>query len=277
MAAKPARQTPRKSENNSDAEGPPTRDYRIEALAKGLRVLSLFSEQTPTLRLSDIASETGMLMPGVYRIAMTLVSEGYLEQMPDGGYRPGMRVLSLGFSALRSLDMVELATSALRQLADATGETVNLASLVGDKVLYLVRLRNGDLVTANIQVGSTLPAVYTSIGKVLLAHLEEDELRARITPASFEASAGPKAATSLEALMPQLVRIRSDGFATQDEEVAYGLRSVAAPIRDENAVVVAGVNVAVNAMEWTRNRLVKELQPLVLRCADDISGLLGHR
>lgn len=260
----------------SDKESP-TREYRIEALAKGLRVLGLFSEQRPTLRLSDVATETGMLMPGVYRIAMTLVAEGYLEQLPDGGYRPGLRVLTLGFSALRSLDMVELATSELRQLADTTGETVNLASLVGDQVLYLVRLRNGDLVTANIQVGSTLPAVYTSIGKVLLAHLDEVELRRRITPESFTASGGPKAATSLKALMPQLVKIRSDGFATQDEEVAYGLRSVAAPVRDETGAVVAGVNVAVNAMEWSRARLVKNLQPLVLQCADDISRLLGYR
>ena len=265
----------RRDATTSERE-PSTRTYRIEALAKGMRVLSMFSEQRPTLRLTDIAAETGMLMPGVYRIAMTLQEEGYLEQLPDGSYRPGMRVLTLGFSALRSLDMVELAASRLRVLAEATGETVNLASLVGDRVLYLVRLRNGDLVTANIQVGSTLPAVHTSIGKVMLAHLDEDELRCRITAASFGA-AGPKGMESLEELLPQLSRIRAAGCAVQDEEVAYGLRSVAAPVRDENGTVVAGINVAVNAMEWTRARLVKELQPQVQRCAEDISRLLGHR
>jgi len=252
------------------------RGYRIEALAKGLRVLNMFSEQRPTLRLTDIASETGMLMPGVYRIAMTLAAEGYLEQMPDGQYRPGMKVLTLGFSALRSLDMVELATARMRQLADATGETVNLASLSGDRVLYLVRLRNGDLVTANIQVGSTLPAVHTSIGKVLLAQLDERDLRARLTGHSF-ADAGPKGAASVDELLPELAKVRSDGFALQDEEVAYGLRSVAAPVHDSEGVVVAGVNVAVNANEWSKARLLRELRPQVVACGADISSLLGHR
>lgn len=261
---------------NSTDKDAAKRGYRIEALAKGLRVLGMFSEQRPTLRLTDIASETGMLMPGVYRIAMTLTAEGYLEQLPDGQYRPGMRVLTLGFSALRSLDMVELAASPMRQLADATGETVNLASLVGDRVLYLVRLRNGDLVTANLQVGSTLPAVHTSIGKVMLAQLTEKDLRARLTAQSFQA-AGPKGARSIAELLPHLETVRAEGYALQDEEVAFGLRSVAAPVYDSEGAVVAGVNVAVNANEWTRARLIKELKPRVIACGTDISRLLGHR
>ncbi len=256
--------------------GPPTRDYRIEALAKGLRVLGLFSEQRPTMRLTDIATEAGLLMPSVYRIAMTLASEGFLEQLPDGSYRPGIKVLTLGFSALQSLDLVDVARSRLRQLADATGETVNLASLVDDKVLYLVRLRNGDLVTANIQVGSTLPAVHTSIGKVLLAHLDEAELRSRITATSFRPG-GPRAAATLDALLPELADIRQQGFGLQDEEVAYGLRSVAAPVHDGSNRVVAGINVAVNAMEWSRDRILDELKPRIVEAGVDISRLLGHR
>ena len=256
---------------------PSTRDYRIEALAKGLRVLGLFSEQRPTVRLTDVAAETGMLMPSVYRIAMTLVSEGFLEQLPDGAYRPGIKVLTLGFSALRSLDLVEIATPRLRRLADATGETVNLAALVEDTVLYLVRLRNGDLVTANLQVGSTLPAVHTSIGKVLLAHLDDADLRSRITAASFASGGGPRAARTPAALAPELAEIRARGYGIQDEEVAYGLRSVAAPVWDADGRVVAGINVAVNAMEWSRERLLDDLRPQVTRAATEISRALGHR
>lgn len=254
-----------------------TRDYRIEALAKGLRVLGLFSEQRPTVRLTDVAAETGMLMPSVYRIAMTLVSEGFLEQLPDGAYRPGIKVLTLGFSALRSLDLVDIATSRLRRLADATGETVNLASLVDDTVLYLVRLRNGDLVTANIQVGSTLPAVYTSIGKVLLAHLDAADLRTRITGASFVSGGGPRAARTLKELEPELAEIRARGDGVQDEEMAHGLRSVAAPVWDAEGRVVAGINVAVNAREWSRERILEELRPQVTDVAAEISQALGHR
>src|SRR4051794_8210757 len=137
-------------------------EYRVEALAKGLRLLSLFDEQRPTWRVSDLATATGLPMPTVYRVVMTLTAEGYLDHLPGGEYRPGVRTLTLGTAALRSLDLVALATPKLQRLGQTTGETVNLAVLTGDRVLYLVRLRNSDLVTANIQVGSTLPAVHTS-------------------------------------------------------------------------------------------------------------------
>lgn len=130
----------------ADAE-PEKPEYRVEALAKGLRILSLFTEQRPTWRIADIVTATGIPMPTVYRVVMTLAQEGYLEHLPNGDYRPGVRVLTLGSASLRSLNLVELATPRLRELAASTGETVNLSVLNSDRVLYLVRIRNSDLVT----------------------------------------------------------------------------------------------------------------------------------
>jgi IclR family pca regulon transcriptional regulator len=248
----------------------------VEALAKGLRILSLFTEQQPTWRIADIVAASGIPMPTVYRVVMTLVAEGYLEHLPDGRYRPGVRVLTLGSASLRSLDLVELATPQLRELAASTGETVNLCVLNGDRVLYLVRIRNSDLVTANIQVGSTLPAVHTSIGKLLLSYLDDADLRARITPDSFGRGYGPNAKESLEELLVELPAIRAQGWATQDEELAFGLRSVAAPVRDAAGRVVAGANMAVQARDWSAQRIARELRPLITQTCRGISGLLGY-
>jgi IclR family transcriptional regulator, pca regulon regulatory protein len=252
-------------------------DYRIEALARGLRVLALFNEHTANLRLTDMASGAGILLPTTYRIARTLVAEGFLEQLPDGSYRPAPKVLTLGYSALSSLDLVDVASPYLQELADRTHETVNLAVLTEDRVLYLVRIRNADLVTASIHVGSTLPAVYTSIGKLLLAHLDKADLRRQVTASSFSAPGGPRAARSLADLEPELAKIRAQGYSIQDEEVAFGLRSIAVPIRRADGTVVAGVNIAVNAVEWPASRLLSELEPEVTRCCGDISRLLGYR
>jgi IclR family pca regulon transcriptional regulator len=249
-------------------------EYRVEALAKGLRILSLFDEKRPSWRVSDLASAAGLPMPTVYRAVMTLAAEGYLDQLPDGGYRPGVRTLTLGTAALRSLDLVEIAAPKLQQLAERSGETVNLAVLSGDRVLYLVRLRNSDLVTANIQVGSTLPAVHTSIGKLLLSYLDEADLAARITDASFSANSGPNAKLSLAELRGELRTVRDQGWAMQDEELAYGLRSVAAPIIGPDGRVLAGVNLAVQARDWSSQRVVRELRPAVLATCAQISGLL---
>ncbi len=250
-------------------------EYRVEALAKGLRLLSLFDEKRPSWRVSDLAAAAELPMPTVYRMIMTLSAEGYLDRLPNGDYRPGVRTLTLGTAALRSLDLVAIATPRLQELGDRTGETVNLAVLNGDRVLYLVRLRNSDLVTANIQVGSTLPAVHTSIGKLLLAQLSDADLSARITDASFRASAGPNAKLSLAELRAELAAIRSQGWAMQDEELAYGLRSVAGPITGRDGRVVAGVNLAVQAQDWSSQRIVRELKPAVLAACAEISGLLS--
>jgi IclR family pca regulon transcriptional regulator len=257
---------------DTDARRP---EYRVEALAKGLRVLSLFTEQRPTWRISDIAPAVGLPLPTAYRLVMTLTGEGYLDHLPSGDYRPGARVLSLGTAALRSLDLVEIATPRLQALAGKTGETVNLCVLTGDRVLYLVRLRNSDLVTANIQVGSTLPAVHTSVGKLLLAFVDEDELNARVTDASFRDPHGPNGKLSLRELRGELARIRVEDWAVQDEELAYGLRSVAAPIRDATGRVVAGANVAVGSRDWSSQRLIDKIKPLVVQACDEISALLG--
>lgn len=250
--------------------------YRIEALGKGLRVLSLFDEQRPTWRVTDLAEAAGMPMPTVYRVVMTLLADGYLDHLPNGEYRPGVRTLTLGTAALRTFDVVGIATPKLQELGEATGETVNLAVLTGDQVIYLVRLRNADLVTANIQVGSTLPAVTTSIGKLLLAHLDDDVLRERITPESFTGRAGPNAKTSLAQLRAELATIREQGWSLQDEELAHGLRSVAGPIWGPDGQVVAGVNLAVSARDWSTDRIVAELRPTLLVTCGQISALLSN-
>ena len=143
-------------------------------------------------------------------------------------------------------------------------------------MLYLVRLRNRDLVTANIQVGSTLAAVHTSIGKLLLAYLTEAELTTAVTDASFDANHGPNAKVTLGELRSELAKIREDGWAVQDEELAFGLRSVAAPVHDATGRVIAGANVAVSSRDWSAQRIVRELRPMVVRTAEEISGLLGY-
>lgn len=252
-------------------------EYRVEALAKGLRLLSLFDEQRPTWRVSDLAAASGLPMPTVYRVVMTLTAEGYLDHLPNGDYRPGVRTLTLGGAALRSLDLVALATPRLQRLGETTGETVNLAVLTGDRVLYLIRLRNSDLVTANIQVGSTLPAVHTSIGKLMLAGLDEADLSERISDASFPGQHGPNAKVSLDELRQELSQIREQGWAMQDEELAHGLRSVAAPITGADGRVVAGVNLAVQARDWSTQRIVRELKPVLLATCAEISQLAAGR
>lgn len=249
--------------------------YRIEALAKGLDVLRLFDESTTSLKLREICDRTGIPMPTAFRVVATLEEGGYLERLPDGGIRPGVAVLLLGSAALRGSSLVQLSEQPLRHLAEESGETVNLGVLVGDQVLYLARLRNSDLVTANIQVGSTLPAAYTSMGKLLLAYLPDAELARTLANHDFGADAGPNAAKSLDELRERLAVIREQGYALQDQEVAAGLRSVSVPVFGRDATrPAAAINIAVAS---SRHDVAALRGPLLTRLrttADDISRLL---
>lgn len=219
--------------------------YRIEALAKGLDVLRLFDETTRTLKLREISERTGIPGPTAFRVVATLEEGGFLERLPDGSVRPGLAVLTLGSSALRGSTLVQVSEQPLRALAESIGETVNLGVLRGSDVLYLARIRNRDLVTANIQVGSTLPAPLTSMGKALLAYLPDAQIARVLDGFDFTEASGPNAARSLDELLGRLHQSRAQGYAIQDEEVAAGLRSVAVPIFDGDGQPVAAMNVAV--------------------------------
>ncbi len=269
-----------KADDESDAGAKTGSRYRIEALAKGLDVLRLFDESVTSLKLREICDRTGIPMPTAFRVVATLEEGGYLERLPDGSIRPGVAVLLLGSAALRGSSLVQLSEQPLRRLAEESGETVNLGVLVGDQVLYLARLRNSDLVTANIQVGSTLPAAYTSMGKLLLAYLSDAELKRTLANHDFGADAGPNAAKSLDELRERLAVIREQGYSLQDQEVAAGLRSVSVPVfgRDLSVNGTARPAAAINiAVASSRHDLASLRGPLLKRLratADDISRLL---
>jgi IclR family pca regulon transcriptional regulator len=250
--------------------------YTVESLAKGLRILALFSERRSQLRLTEIAGALDIPMPTAFRLVATLVGEGYLERLPDGALRPSAAVLTLGFAALRGLDLVQSSALILRELAESTKQTVNLGVLSHDQVVYVARLQSdSSLVTANITVGSTLPAFCTSMGKVMLAYASDADLAGRLASGSFSGSWGPNAVTSLAALRTQLERVRSDGFAVQDEEVAGGLRSIAGPVRGDGGRVIAAVNIAVPAVSFTIDDLRERCcAPLLAACAQ-ISRRMG--
>lgn len=252
------------------------RSYRVEALAKGLRLLSYFSAERPALRVKDLVDLSGIPMPTTFRLVATLEDEGYLERTVDGRVRPGTRVLSLGFAAMQGLDLVQISEPAVRELAAATGETVNLGVLHGDQVLFIARIvRRNTLVAANIRVGSTVPAVFSSIGKTILAHMPDKELAQCLTEDSFRGIWGPRAVRTLDALNVQLEAARRDGYLVQRDEAIPGLSSIAAPIRQADGVVSAAINVAVPSGEYTSEQLTDRCLGSLLTASREISVRLG--
>lgn len=260
----------------SREDGSATRSYRVEALAKGLRILSLFSSERPALRVKDLVDLTGIPMPTAFRLVATLEEEGYLERTVEGMVRPGTSVLALGFAAVQGLDLVQNSNLPMRELAAAVGETVNLGVLYSDQVLFVARVpRRDSLLAAGIRVGSTVPAVFSSIGKVILSGMSDEELSRTITADSFKGRSGPNVVRTIEELKVQLEAVRRDGYLIQQESAIPGLSSIAAPIRQEGDSVVAAINVAVSSIDYSKKQLVSKLLKPLLETAGEISVRLG--
>lgn len=261
----------------SKKAGPVTGDrnrYLISSLTRGLSVLRVFDGVRGPLPLTEIARRVDLPLSTVFRIALTLEAEGFLDRTDERTFCVGPSVLRLGMAAIDEMMVLRAAGAHLRSLASRTSETVNLGILDGVKVLYLDRVRNADLVTADVEVGSVLPTERTSMGKVLLANLSPEAFAPRIPQLDFSIGGGPGAIRSLDVFLEQLHQVREQGWALQNEELAYGLRSVAAPIRNGSALVVAAINLAVPATKWTLDELIERFLPEVLETARIISAAL---
>ncbi|GAB4505756.1 MAG: IclR family transcriptional regulator [Anaerolineales bacterium] len=250
--------------------------YNIEALARGLDVLSLFSVERPALSFSQIVKMVQLNKSTVYRVLSTLEAQGYLEQ--DAAtrlYRPGLRVLQLGFTAVNSLEVRQIARPHLEKLSQALGETVSLAVLDGFRTVYVDRVRNQSIVGVTLGVGSSLPAHCSSLGQVLLADLPAAKLDALLAAHELTAFT-PKTLTSVPALRARLEEIRQRGYAVGDEELAPGLRAVSAAVRNGCGQAVAAVNVTGSTERLPYPRLEQEIVPALLETVGRISTALGY-
>jgi IclR family pca regulon transcriptional regulator len=251
--------------------------YIIESLQRGLQVLSLFNRERSALTLTEIVEATGLNKSTTFRIVNTLDSSGYLERDPDTRqYRPGLKVLQLGFTAISSLEFSQLARPYLRKLSETTGETTSLSVLDALEVIYVDRIRSRQIIVGIVLgIGSRIPAHCASMGKVILAHLPPQELARRLdqTPLTPCTSNSKIDRPAIEA---ELMQVRRQGYATNDEELEVGLRAVAAPIWDHNNQVVAAINASGSVRTISNKRLLSEIMPQVCHTAELISLALGY-
>ncbi len=252
-----------------------TSRYKIEALARGLKILALFTSEKPSLNLAEIVAATTLNKSTAFRLVSTLEMLGYLERdLTTRCYRPGLKVLELGFTALNSLEMVQFAQPYLKTLSDACGETTNMSIRDGAEIIYVARNATQQIISVNLQRGSRLPAYCTSMGKTQLIDCSRQELLDLFGEGPYPQKS-PNTITCLEDLILELDKVRRQGYAINDGELAVGLRSVAAPLRDYRGKVVAAINISVPGARISRRALEEQLAPQVVNTARQISIALG--
>ena len=249
--------------------------YKIDAVARGLEILALFNAERPSMNLSEIVAATQLTKSTAFRMVSTLELLGYLERDPETRhYRHGLKVLQLGFTALNSLEVAQIGQAYLKSLSDACGETTNMAIRDGAEIVYVARNATRQIIGVNVQRGSRSPAYCTSMGKAQLIDLSHKELLDLLGEGPYPKMT-PNTILYLKDMMLELEKIRQQGYAVNDEELAIGLRSVAAPVRGTRGKIVAAINISVTGSRISRQAIEEQLAPKVVDTAHLISSSLG--
>jgi IclR family pca regulon transcriptional regulator len=241
----------------------------VEALARGLAIITAFSPTATALSVSDAATRTSLPRPTARRLLMTLERLGYVRSS-GGMYTLTTKVLELGTEYIAALGIWELARPHLEALVAQTGESSSMSQLDGSDIVYVARVPVPKIIALSVHIGTRFPAVATSMGHVLLANLPRAELL-RVLETPSRSGVIPRITPSRSELEQELAVVRTRGWALSDERLSLGIRSIAAPVSDASGTTVAAVNVTVHAAETPVSELERRHLPLLLSTAEDIT------
>jgi DNA-binding IclR family transcriptional regulator len=243
----------------------------IGSIGKCFQVLEALSADGQPMTLTALSAASGLDRSATQRITHTLGRLGYLRQHPDTrAWSLGTRLLEFGHTVLANDRLRECALPLLETLNQRTGETVNLMKLEGHEIVYVARFPSRHAVSVDLHVGSRLPAYCTAAGRAILARMRPAEARALLS-ASRRTRLNERTTIDLAGLEKLLARARADGYSVNDQEAFVGDLSVAAAIVDRSGAPVGAINIAVPTPRWQRRTLERELAPLVVATARDIS------
>ncbi len=242
----------------------------IEALARGLDVIRVFQPRQPVMSLAAVAGASGLARPTARRILLTLAELGYVRAA-DGGFELTPRVLELGMAYVLSRNLWEVARPHMEWLVSQTHESSSIAQLDGSDIVYVARVAVPKIIALAVNIGTRFPAMQTSLGKVMLAALPPGGAE-RVLAEPSRSGIIPRWQPDTAARAAELRAVRARGWSLTDEQLAGGIRSVAAPLRDGDGQVIAAMNVTVHAAETSVQTLTGEYLPLLLTAAGAISA-----
>lgn len=251
------------------------RTYTITALQRGLNLLTLFANAERGLTASEVAKRSKLPVSTVHRFLMNLETSGFLNCAEDGIYHLGVLCFGLGHAALAQLDIRRLSLPYLRELNQATRETIHLTVRHGHTAVYVEKLDSPEPVRIYSRIGASVPLYCSAVGKTMLAYMTPAERDALLAEVEFKRLT-PNTIGSIQELSAYLQKVRRQGFAYDLEENEPHIRCIAAPIWDHAGLVNASLSITGPAVRMSTTRL-RELAPLVKEAGLNISRDLGYQ
>lgn len=237
---------------------------RVQSVDRTLDVLEALVDAGGAARSKDLATAIRLPVPTVHRILATLAARGIVLQLADRSYSLGPRLVRLGAVAAHQTGAE--AQPLLAALAEALGETVNLAFFTRDSMTYVAQAASPRSMRMFTEVGRRVPLHNTGVGKAVLARLPEDEARALLSLPPVDGGPSPDVA----AVLDELARARHSGFAVDDEEQEVGVRCLAVAV--DGGPAPAGLSVS-----GPSSRLTPDAFTEVARSLTDTADWLAAR
>ena len=254
-----------------DADNRGATDF-IESLDRGLRVLEVFGSSRQPMTLSDLAKAAALPRATARRILFTLERAGFVAT--DGKlFRLMPRVLVLASAFLASSHVVSVLQPALDKLSSDAQEISSMAILDGNDVVFIARASPTRIFSAGIDIGYRLPAFCTSVGRVLLSRLSDDELAAALDRMDLVALT-PFTVIDKKKLLKTIIADRAQGYSLVDREAEPGFRSVSVPVRRYDGAIVAAINMGAHVDRVSAEVMVERFLPRLQEAAASVKSLL---
>lgn len=244
----------------------------VSTLARGLKILHAFDETYVSLSLSDLVARTGLEKSAVQRMAHTLHLEGMLERdAKTRRFRPSHAWLELAYAYYWSDPLISRAMPKLIEFSHAMGETINLAQISRDHIIYSLRLPNQRTHFAASVVGRRLPALNTASGRVMLATWPESE-KNRACAEWPLLKATPKTCVDRAKIAQSIEFAQQNGYCITRDQMLLNEISLAAPIKGTDGQAHAAVQISISGIAYDESQVVQKfLHPLL----DTTAGILG--
>jgi IclR family transcriptional regulator, KDG regulon repressor len=248
----------------------------VPALRRGLEILEAVggSEHPPSA--ADLAAALDLPRTSVHELLRTLVSSGYLEELPGAPrhYRLGIKPFELGNVYAAGLDLAREGRRAAQRVAEQCQETVHVAIRDGTDVIYVAKVDSTHPVRMVSATGRRLSAHVTAVGKMLLSTVPDEELDELYPEPALEPMT-PDSITERDELRHVLDQVRRDGVAWDECESNAAVNCVAAPVFDHRGRMIAAMSISVPTVRWSARQAARYEQ-LVRRGARDLSARLGY-
>lgn len=251
-----------------------SRNGRIQAIDRAVRIMNCFTEERRELSLSDISEMLDINKSTVHGIISTLKYHDIINQDKESQkYRLGLYLMALGDRVANSLNIIEISKPYMTTLCRDIEETVHLATLDGTEVVYINKMESNQSMRITSSIGNRNPAHCTGVGKAMLAYQDIEKLQ-EIIPEKLEKFT-PNTITEKSELINELLKTRENGFSFDNEERDIGLTCLAAPVFDKNgqakySISVSGPTVRMN------NAKIEMAKKLLKYMANAISKQLGY-